>query len=83
MTSEERNHPMDREEARANLQRSVATAVTNLRAMGIAGDLALGNIERAEQNAAKLDVEQLQRLSLVAHVMVSITDELIAERSRG
>jgi hypothetical protein len=74
---------MDREEARANLQRSVATAVTNLRAMGIAGDLALGNIERAEQNAAKLDVEQLQRLSLVAHVMVSITDELIAERSRG
>jgi hypothetical protein len=83
MTSEERNHPMDREEARANLQRSVATAVTNLRAMGIAGDLALGNIERAEQNAAKLDVEQLQRLSLVAHVMVSITDELIAERSRS
>jgi hypothetical protein len=83
MTSEERNHPMDREEARANLQRSVATAVTNLRAMGIAGDLALGNIERAEQNAAKLDVEQLQRLSLVAHVMVSITDELIAERSKS
>jgi hypothetical protein len=74
---------MDREEARANLQRSVATAVTNLRAMGIAGDLALGNIERAEQNAAKLDVEQLQRLSLVAHVMVSITDELIAERSKS